>query len=163
MFNESFFFAIASGLFIILAFKYAKSFIMSVIEGRIQTIHDKLDEALLISKESEKLLKEYQDLYNSSQKMTKDLSASTKSEIAQLKLQAEQEIESKLQHKTEIIVNKIRFNELKLLSAMRLESVQLAIKTSIIILNSYKNKLQDGFVEEAISTFSAHFKENITH
>lgn len=159
--DESFIFAIASTLFFIIVFRYLKTIILDGVNSRISTIKNKFDEIISINEESEKLLKEYQSLLQSSKKTTQAIIDSAKNEIKQMKLQAEQDIHNKIESKTKFIMNKIHNNESKALLNLRLKAIDLAISSSISLLNFSNNEsTKENSTREAIVSISHILKES---
>lgn len=159
--DESFIFAIASTSFFILVFRYLKTAILDGISSKINTIKNKFDEIISINEESEKLLKEYQSLLQSSKIATQAIIESSQNEIKQMKLQAEQEIHSKIESKTNIITNKIQNNEAKALLNLRLTAINIAISSSISLLNFSNNEsAKASSTKEAMASISHILKES---
>lgn len=159
--DESFIFAIASTLFFIIVFRYLKTIILDGVNSRISTIKNKFDEIISINEESEKLLKEYQSLLQSSKKTTQAIIDSAQNEIKQMKLQAEQDIHNKIESKTNLIMNKIHNNESKALLNLRLKAIDIAISSSISLLNFSNNEsTKENSTREAIASISHILKES---
>ena len=159
--DASFWLAISIVIFICLVFKYVKSFILTALLNRIQSIESKFKDIFSISEEAENLLKEYRALHHSSKEKVKDIIASAELEIKHLKEEAEREILMKLSSRTEAIINKIHNNEVKLLSELRLEAVNLAVLIAVEVLASDEgNQQKNQYVKNSIDAISSQIKGN---
>jgi F-type H+-transporting ATPase subunit b len=155
MFDESFWVAIAIILFAALIFKSVRNYIKETLEKRSSLIENKISEALSLSEEAEKLLQEQNKLYENSTQEAEELLISAEAEVFYLKDSAEKRLEERLSLQTSIVTNRISNNERKLLTRLRLESVQLAIATSMAILNKTKsNKVSENLLKDSINTIS---------
>jgi F-type H+-transporting ATPase subunit b len=155
MFDEEFWVAVAIILFAALVFKYIRNWLKETLNQRSSLIQNKISEALSLSEEAEKLLQEQNKLYESSTQEAEELLVLAEKEVANLKDTAEKELEERLSLQTDIITTRISNNEHKLLNKLRLESVQLAIATSMAILNETKsNKVSEKLVKDSIDTIS---------
>ncbi len=161
VFDASFWLAISIVIFICLVFKYVKSFILTALLNRIQSIENKFKDIFSISEEAENLLKEYRVLHHSSKEKVKDIIASAELEIKQLKEEAEHEMLMKLSSRTEAILSKIHNNEVKLLSELRLEAVNLAVLIAVEALTSDEGSQQKNqYVKNSIDAISSQIKGN---
>lgn len=161
MFNESFWLAVSIVIFVFLVFKHVRSFVLSSLTDKIQSIDSKFKEVFAVSEESEVLLKEYRLLHKSSKQKIKDILKSAELEIEQLKEEAEQEISIKLNARTQSILNKIHNSEQKALAKLRLDAINLAVSASIEMLSSGKaGQQQKQLIKRSIDVISSQVKEN---
>ncbi|MCT4635581.1 MAG: hypothetical protein N4A31_05010 [Rickettsiales bacterium] len=161
VFNESFWLAASIVIFVSLVFKYVKSFALSALSDKVQSIDSKFKEVSTISEEADALLKEYRLLHRSSKQKVKDILKTADLEIKQLREEAEQEVSIKLKARTQNILNKIHSSEQKVLSELRLEAVNLAVSASIDMLPYTKvDQQQKQFIKNSIDAISSHVKGN---
>lgn len=132
--------AVSIIIFMLLAFKHIRKFLVESLDNRENSIRLKLEEAISLSNEAEKLLQEHRLKHKNSDKDVKEIQSSAEAEVKYLKANAEKEFEEKLKAKKSNILNRISNKESKTLEKMRLESIQLAIKTSILIIQEHNSK-----------------------
>ncbi len=159
LFNESFWVAISIILFMVIIFKYTKTPLDSFFIKRALSIQNKLNEALALKEEAEKLLQDQYLLYQNSTKEAEDLLALSQEEVTHMQKNAEKDLAAKLNFKKIAALEKIHTSEEKLLNKLRMEAMQLAIASSITLLHKHNfdqmnAKLIDTTIESITETFN---------
>jgi F-type H+-transporting ATPase subunit b len=157
--NEHSWVAVSIIIFIALIFKHLKRAFRVSLETREGFIRLKLEEAESLSEAAEKLLQEHLALHQNSDQEAKNIVSSAATEVERLKTNAEKEFTTKLQIKTSSILARISNNEAKLIEKMRLESVQLAINTSVIILRTSSQEVDSRLLDNSIDAIKNSFAE----
>ena len=153
-FNESFWVAVATILFIVFIFKYIKGLLDSFFINRAKSIHNRLDEVVALKEEAEKLLQEQISLHKNAGQEAQKLLESATQEIVYLQQSTENNIKEKLALKKASVISRIHTNETKLLTKLRMRALQLAISSSIAVLDQkdfaqVSNKLLQDALESA--------------
>ncbi len=138
--DEHFWVAVSIIIFIALVYKHLKKFLNTSLKARENAIHQKLSEAAALNKAAETLLQEHRLLHQVSEAEAKNILNSAITETAYLKENAEKDLAARIQEKSASMTDRIRYNEAKLLERLRLESLELAIRTTTAILQIHGSK-----------------------
>jgi F0F1-type ATP synthase membrane subunit b/b' len=159
MFNESFWVAFSIIILFALIFKAVKSSILNMIGNRIKEVENKFNEIFTIHEESEKLLQNYQNLFDNAAKEIEAINSSAELEIKRLKEKFEQDLIIKLQARTNIIGNKIKNIEAVFLTNLRMKTVNYAIAAvEKILISEQKIVSHQVLVESSIDAIESQFK-----
>lgn len=159
MFNESFWVAFSIVVLFALIFKVVKSSILNMIGNRIQEVENKFNEIFTIHEESERLLQNYQNLFDNVTKEVDEINSSAELEINRLKEKSEQDLIAKLQARTNIIGNKIKNTEEVFLINLRIKTIKYAIvAVEKILLSEYKIISHQVLVESSIDAIESQLK-----
>lgn len=159
MFNESFWVAFSILVLFALIFKFVKSSILEMIGNRIQEVENKFQDIFTIHEESEKLLQNYQNLFDNLTKEMEEINSSADLEIKALKEKSERDLVIKLQARTNIISNKIKNTEAVFLTNLRIKTVNYAIAAvEKILLSEQKMISHQVLVESSIDAIESQFK-----
>ncbi len=150
--DETFWVAASIILILMVIFKYGKAPLTKLLNNRSASISNKIAEAMSLLGEAEKLLKEQKKLHKKYIAEMNEANKYVSVEIALLKQQAELDFVTKLNNKTAAIESKIIHQQNSLLSKLRLESVELAIKTITAILQKQETHLMnDKILNDSIN------------
>jgi F0F1-type ATP synthase membrane subunit b/b' len=150
-FNESFWVAVSIALFIVLFLKYTKKGINDFLVNRSSFIAHRLQEVFSLAQQADIFLQEQVNIHQSSLKKAKEIMELAEKEILLLKLNAEKDLEDRLNLKTDAIIKQIASNEEKYLNNLHFKAVQLAIKITVTILQDQKNeKISGKIMDESL-------------
>ena len=163
MLDEHFWVAISIIIFIALVYKYLKKFLNTSLKARENAIHQKLKDAIALSEAAEKLLQEHRLLHVSAEKEAKYILSSALTEVAYLKSSAEKDLDMMLKGKSSSMADRIHNNEASLLERLRLESLDLAIRTTVAILQIHGSKgINSKLLDDSIIAINNKFTKAIS-
>lgn len=150
MLDESLITATASAIFIGLTFNYFRKSLNKLISERIDNISSKYNEAKLLLQESEEQLKIQKAAHESIQVKANEFIQSTQFEVFRLKQQAEIDLNNKIAQRNNAALIKINDAEKQLLLELRLKAIELAINSSLALLNDPNNQSLNRTVNNII-------------
>lgn len=150
MLDESFITAAASAIFIGLTFNYFRKSLNKLVSDRIDNISSKYNEAQLILQESEEQLMIQKAAHESIQVKANEFIQATQFEIIRLKQQAEIDLNKRIAQRNNAALIKINDAEKQLLLEIRLKALELAINSSLALLNNPNNQSLNRTVNNII-------------
>lgn len=150
MLDESLITAAASAIFIGVTFNYFRKSLNKLVGERIDNISSKYNEAKLLLQESEEQLMIQKAAHESIQVKANEFIKSTQFEIIRLKQQAEIDLNNKIAQRNNAALIKINDAEKQLLLELRLKAIELAISSSLALLNDPNNQSLNRTVNNII-------------
>ena len=150
--DETFWVAVSITLIFLVIFKYSKSPFKNSLNSRSENISKQIDEAQNLLNEAEKLLAEQKKLHKKYVLEALNINNSIEEKIETLKQKPEKDFNEKLAQKTAAVKERIINHQHKLLDKLRIESVQIAIKTITIIMQKQdSNKANNQILTDSLN------------
>lgn len=150
--DETFWVAVSITLILMLIFKYSKSTFKNNLTNRATNISNQIEKAQSLLVEAENLLEEQKKLHKKYTSEVTHILNSIDEKVIALKHKAEKDFDEKIKHRTAAIQERIINQQNKLLNKLRMQALQVAIKTTAIILQRQENhKINDQILTESLS------------
>ena len=150
--DETFWVAVSIILILMLIFKYSKSTFKISLANRAINISNQIEKAQSLLAEAEKLLEEQKKLHIQYTLESAHILNSIDEKVIALKHKAEKDFDEKIKHRTAAIKERIINQQNILLNKLRIQAVQIAIKTTAIILQRQENhKVNDQILTDSLN------------
>ena len=154
-FGGTFWVAVAFFLFCILSYKPVGGLIGKLLDERSNRIRDELDEAVRLKEEAQALLASYQRKQRDLEKEAGQIIQEAESTAKIISQEAKKELDESLNRRVEAAMQKIASHEAAALQKVKLQSVDIAMKTVHSLIGGGLNKkLSDDLLSKAMDDMS---------
>jgi len=127
MFNETFWVAVSITLFLTLVYKPIARVVVKALDERSDRIRRELEEAVRLKEEAQELLASYELKHKEAEDTATAIMSHAKEEAVRLRKEAEQDLETSLNRRIELAMEKIASYEATVLQEVRMQAVDIAM------------------------------------
>ena len=154
-FSPTFIVAVSFVIFVALVFKHIKNIILNSLDERSLRIKNELSEALRLKEEAQALLASYQRQQKEAIEESKNIVIEAEAEAERIAKEAEIELESALNKRVALAMQKIAAYEAAVIQQVKNNSVDIAISTvRSLVINKLSKDESEELVGLAISDLS---------
>ncbi|MCE3233507.1 MAG: atpF1 [Rickettsiaceae bacterium] len=151
-FDQGFWVAFSFVLFVALVFKPAGKFLTNALDERAARIKNELGEALRLKEEAQALLASYQRRQREAAEEAESIIKEAEAEAKRITKESEIELESALNKRIEIAMQKIANYESLVIQEVKIKSIDIAINTVRAMLTENINKdVADELIGKAVA------------
>jgi F-type H+-transporting ATPase subunit b len=148
--DPTFWVAVATVGFAIVAFKYGRKPVLALLDARTAKIKAGLEEAELLKTQAQELLADAQKKHRDAIQTSQKIIDSAKESAARIQSDAEQKLSDSLKRKESQLLERIKRAEAAAVTELRHQAADIAAKSAEIVLLETLSKRSAKLVDEAI-------------